>query len=273
MNEIITEIRKHIEPLLHHLQKRHLVFAVAAILGFAPLSLSIASGLIPALQATKAAEEQLELLRTQEAMLRASPAPEAFRAEAAAEWLKKVPAEEDHAELLANLLALESSSGVELEAFQFSEDEKSVDEMIQNLERLKTSANETMAELSGTAEAGVETGEDSAEPSAPLKSEGIAAESLSLEVTGDYGGVVSFWKGFASLERLATVTTWSLSAEAEAKVRLRLEANIFTATSFPELKAIRKQTDVAPAVGGRADPTLTDEAFYNQLEELQEKER
>ncbi len=286
------KIDKQLQTFIRSLKRPPLIFAIVAVFGFIPLAASFTTSLVPALQAKGALDRELAALEARRAELEASPVPEPFDPESAAEWLKKVPLHEDHAEFLSSLLVLESDSGAKIQSFRLGQEEESIDQMILELEKAQASNAATIGSLADARPSG-SVDDSAAEETKPAAPGGIAAESVSLEAVGGYEETVAFWRGLAAMQRLAAVTSWTLSAEAIAsdaasatesllgketttqqpkmRVRLRLELNIFTATAFPELSAVEKERTGQGVERKREDPTLTDDAFFERLDVITEE--
>ncbi|MCI3922536.1 type 4a pilus biogenesis protein PilO [Paenibacillus sp. TRM 82003] len=281
----MSNVNKQLEPILRLLKRPPVIFSLAAILGLIPLALSVSTALWPAMEARTISDEQLAGLKAQVTQLEASPIPEPFNPDMAADWLKKVPLKEDHSEFILNLLALERDSGASIEVFQVAQAEQSMDEIIQDLEKAQAAMNPAAVDPKNHPDlsSGQPQPEEAEEEPDTITPEGIAAETLSLEAVGDYEEIVLFWKGLASMERIVSVTGWSLNAGSEAvsvegqkpgtRIRLSLEITVYTATAFPELSTVQTEQTRTGASGSRNDPTLTNEAFYNMLEQTLEGER
>lgn len=193
--------------------KPHVLLCLIGAAGLAMTALALTNGLLPALQAKSDSAEELEmLLRRKETLMKTEPPPpyDPLQAEA---WGRKVPDAERADELIMQLTRLERSIGARIVSLEFGGGTPS---STPSGERNSVSAAD-----------------------APLLQE----QRAELQLEGTYTQLYDFLDGLRELERLTSVTRWSLKLlgdttkdnGASVKMTLHATIKIYTAPGFASL--------------------------------------
>ncbi|SDC46935.1 Pilus assembly protein, PilO [Paenibacillus sp. UNCCL117] len=262
------------KDLAVRLKNRQVILTAAILFSVVMLGLYVIRSVYPVLAASSAASMEIAALEKQRAMLEQQPVPVKVQESEIAAVLQRVPTRPEIPRFLYELLQTEGASGVVLQSYSTGTAAKHVEGQQQFIDT-RTNSVQTQA----------------AQPAEAVQANGLTELTVNLKVSGTYASLQQFLSGIQMTERLATVTSWAITANsgktnaaasagqaaaanpeeggseqnvAAAVHSMELVLSLYAAPGYEGKLGSLEQVS-SPVSESRADPTLTDNSFYPLL--------
>jgi hypothetical protein len=261
-----------IANLLQKLRTPTAILSFALLCGLALNVLFIVVGLSPRLVIQNLLSGQVERLELEKGMLQAKTLPSKVSEPEIKALVAKVPSREEGARVILSLRNIEKRTGAIISTVTFGDTGQSKDEIM---------ITQTISPTPSLKPATGDAKEDSAL---------IQKENVSISIVGTYSQVLDFVKYLQEEERLFRITKWQINTGNQGEptadsstsfgtlpsdpnyndapwVDMSFEFEIYWAKSyagkFPDLPDL-----TVSSTEFRQDPTLTDNAYWQIVEEL-----